>query len=331
MQSDDQNNLNVNSIQVYSGDPANGSPEQHAELAAKQKAIQARLPKFRLEEGEEFHISESELMAINEDYFQMLDSMKEGFNITGQEMRSYMESVIFASYRSKIEKIQREAEEKSYRDRYVHTLTSEKLEPGYEHRRFRRKRPNYPLQLCMEESEIEALIELAKISDDIARQKEFVYGGSDRAEEVTDLILSSIPRYRRKRFKKKNEDLLRQISALVGVRNAAFMPDVDNGEAEPERQETSEHEIPHLDVPEDINFQEAINYEPEGEDAFDYNLSGLEDELNEQNEAEEEADPDDGAEEPPEPEQQEIELSGEDEPPEDKEDPDDIGEGGDEG
>jgi len=232
MQPDEEiNNVNA-TVSIYSGDPASGSPEQQAARAAKQRAIQTRLPKFRLEDGEEFYISEEELSEINEAYFEMLDNMKNGFNITGQEMRSYMESVVFASYKSKIEKIQRTREENDLSRQYIKAIKRGNLTPDYERRPFRRKRPNLPMRLCIEEAELETQVELALLTEDIASQKEFVYGEYDTAEEIFETIVSSVPWYRRKQFRKKHKDILRQLVIALAIKNTTLHKQEEDSEPE---------------------------------------------------------------------------------------------------
>ncbi len=65
-----------------------------------------KLPKFMLGRNEGFYISRDELTALNDSYNQMLSDMEE--SPAKEELRSYMESVIFTSYVSEIKKLQRE-------------------------------------------------------------------------------------------------------------------------------------------------------------------------------------------------------------------------------
>lgn len=62
------------------------------------------LPKFTLGENEGFYISRDEITELNDSYNQILSDMQE--SPANEELRSYMESVIFASYVSEIEKKQ---------------------------------------------------------------------------------------------------------------------------------------------------------------------------------------------------------------------------------
>lgn len=211
---DETNNVNA-TASIYSGDPGNDSPERQAEKEAVRIAMQARLPKFRLEEGEEFLITESELVDIHDEYFQMLDSMKAGFSITGQEMRSYMESVVFASYRSRIEKLQRDRERQNVHRRNVDIITGQLVAPGYKRRLFRRKRPNYPMQLCLREADIEAQNELAQYVDDIARQEEFVYDKCGSVLDIFRAMIDNLPKRQRRRYMKNNKELYKQLETEI--------------------------------------------------------------------------------------------------------------------
>ena len=66
-----------------------------------------KLPKFVLGKNEGFYISRKELTALNDSYHQILSDMEDSDRLP-EDMRSYMESVIFTSYISEINKLQRE-------------------------------------------------------------------------------------------------------------------------------------------------------------------------------------------------------------------------------
>ncbi len=67
-----------------------------------------KLPKFVLGRHEGFNISRKEITELNDSYHQMLQDLDADDKAIPQELRSYMESVIFVSYVSEIEKRQRE-------------------------------------------------------------------------------------------------------------------------------------------------------------------------------------------------------------------------------
>ncbi len=91
---------NTDNIQVLP--PTNETEEQINRRKARDK-----LPKFILGRHENFNIGRREITELNDSYHQMLQDMEAG-GVIFEELRSYMESVIFVSYVSEIEKRQRE-------------------------------------------------------------------------------------------------------------------------------------------------------------------------------------------------------------------------------
>lgn len=85
--------------------PPSNSNEEEQIIRRKAKD---KLPKFELGRHEDFYISRTEITELNDSYHQMLQDMDAGDGVIPEELRSYMESVIFVSYVSEIEKRQRE-------------------------------------------------------------------------------------------------------------------------------------------------------------------------------------------------------------------------------
>lgn len=224
---------NVINTSIYKGEYLSDNSDDDAVNAAKQETLQARLPKFRLEEGETLNISEEEIKDLDSFYFEMLDDMKSGFNVANAEMRSYMESVVFAAYKSKIETRQKYGRIDSHRKSFVYDLKEQMVEPDYERRSFiefilrKPRKPNLAMQLCIEEANVEAEIELSKIRADIEKQKEFIEDKKmkekkkmNRLEMIIDLIKESAPRFGRKRFEARTEKLFDMLRAEFEAQKA---------------------------------------------------------------------------------------------------------------
>lgn len=81
---------------------AGGAGEQSEEQISIVKNDKDKLPKLELKDGEALCLSREEISEIHDSYFSILSDMKEGESITPEEMRSYMESVVFSSYKSEI-------------------------------------------------------------------------------------------------------------------------------------------------------------------------------------------------------------------------------------
>lgn len=207
-------------ISIYSGDPANESPEQQIAKAKQQRDIQARLPKFELAEGERFYVSREKIVELNQIYFEMLDDMSAGFKLANQNMRSFMESVVFESYKNEIESLQCEHSIEGKHKDEVYLYTKFYLQPEDEKRWiFGKKKPNYVKQLLLRMANIEAQRRLGKYRSDIAEQEEFIYGAPEAPEELKELfnlIVDEISPLRKKRFiKKHGENLMNLIEMLM--------------------------------------------------------------------------------------------------------------------
>ena len=81
---------------------AGGAGEQSEEQISIIKNGKDSLPKLELKDGEALCLSREEISEIHDSYFSILSDMKEGESIMPEEMRSYMESVVFSSYKSEI-------------------------------------------------------------------------------------------------------------------------------------------------------------------------------------------------------------------------------------
>lgn len=197
---------------IYDGIPVS-SPEVEAFKRAERFARQAKLPKFKLEEGEEFYISRDKVQELNREYFLILDELKRGFSgISFEDLESYMRSVVQASYEGEVAKLQRDGAENAVSKNVIRNIKNELLTPDYVRvRRFsRRVRPNAPMQLCIEQARIEAEIEQSAFREEIAKQKEFIFGAEpEEPYEAADELFYSlldifIPKHRQKRFIKKH-------------------------------------------------------------------------------------------------------------------------------
>lgn len=115
----------------------------------KNKLRVAHLPVFTLRKGESFYIKREELKELNDAYFKLFDDIKDGMQCVPDEPRSYMESVMFESYRAEIEEMQRNNKLAGETARLEVEKKSELLTP-FEWRRFFRRRSNQSMQLLDE-------------------------------------------------------------------------------------------------------------------------------------------------------------------------------------
>lgn len=228
----------LNTISIYSGDPANESPEQQIAKERQQRAIQAKLPKFELEPNESFCIPREKIVELNIIYFGMLDDMEGGFKLANQNMRSYMESVVFESYKSELEKLQSEhAIEQQHKDS-VYLYKKRMLKADDEKRwRFSREKPNYIKRLLLREAKIEAEMKLAEYRAEILKQEEFLYGEPEEPEGLNDLfelIVDEISPKRKKHFINKHGE---QLKSLILKLMQKPLPEPEEKDRVPEKQE----------------------------------------------------------------------------------------------
>lgn len=300
---------NVINASIYKGEYLSDNSDDDAINAAKQEALQARLPKFRLEEGETLNISEEEIKGLDSFYFEMLDEMKSGFNVANAEMRSYMESVVFAAYKSKIETRQKYGRIDSHRKSFVYDLKEQIVEPDYERRSFiefilrKPRKPNLAMQLCIEEANVEAEIELSKIRADIEKQKEFIEEKKmNRLEMIIDLIKESAPKIGRKRFEARTEKLFDMLRAEFDAQKAPkaverceeaqqtaiVKESVSDAPKAPEEEKSGgDKEI----LPEDENSLDEL-YELGNEDENEIDADGVNTETESEEDSEERDEPD---------------------------------------
>ncbi|MDE6441905.1 MAG: hypothetical protein K2L12_04015 [Clostridia bacterium] len=234
---------------IYSGEPQElQEVHEHnpAELAAQFMRRQ-NLPKFELGENEDFYITRERLAEINRIYFQMLDDMREGFSVTPQEMRSYMESVVCVSYMSEIEKMQRRGKIDGIHKREVFNLKSSQMNPALVRRWYQiTSRPNYAMSLCLKEAQLEAEIANSIYREKIAKHELFLYGSPEdndeqseeeyikaSTQELFDAFVSRlVPKRKRKRFIKKNGEYLSgMLEEFIRQQRAIFkLPCSENDE-----------------------------------------------------------------------------------------------------
>ena len=203
----------LNTISIYSGDPANESPERQIAKERQQRAIQAKLPKFELEPNESFCIPREKIVELHDIYLEMLDNMAGGFKLASQDMRSYMESVVFESYKSELEALQRDGAIEARNKNLIYTYKSDFLQAKDEKRRFRKAKPNYVKRLIMKAAEIEADMNLAKYRAEILVQEEFLYGEPEGLNDIFELIVDEISPIRKRHFIKKHGE---QLKAQIG-------------------------------------------------------------------------------------------------------------------
>lgn len=307
---------------IYSGETQEVQEvhaQNPAELAAQFMRRQ-NLPKFKLGENEDFYIPREKLADINRTYFQMLDDMQEGFSITPEALRSYMESVVFASYRGTIEEIQRKGEIDGIHKKEVYNAKLTQMTPAYVRRWYQFKsRPNLAMSLCLKEAELEAEIENSIYREQIAKQELILYGEPDTNDEQSEenyvqknvqelfdtFIDTLVPKRKRKRFIKKNgeylngllEEFIRRQRAMVKLSQKrtegqeAELGEPEDLAAEPtDEAQTATEQVSDGEAFEvDLEETDYRDYEPE-EDEFEA-LYELE-ELNEESELVEEVIPD---------------------------------------
>lgn len=179
----------VNIAAIFNGEPS-GTPEQEAAKLAMQRERRANLPKLQLAEGERLYIPREKLVETHRAYYSIFDEQQKGTLNASEEIKSYMDSVIFESYRSEIDKMQSDYSDEGLREDYVHAIKKQMTTPDYERRGlFRRKRPNYAMILCQKKAELESDIHQSKIREDIDKQERFLYGAFeavfDELEEIT--------------------------------------------------------------------------------------------------------------------------------------------------
>lgn len=163
---------------IYEGEPEYENPEQEAAERDRQLLQRAMLPKFELAPGESFYITREQIAELNTNYFLMVKEMREGLNITDEVTRSYMESVLFTSYKSTIEKMQQDGEikgkyEKKVYEKKKELLIPKEIECGW---RGRKKWKNEAMKLCEKEAAIEAEIENSVRRETINQQKQYLDG-----------------------------------------------------------------------------------------------------------------------------------------------------------
>lgn len=192
---------------IYNGVPI-ASPEQQARKKAEQRARQACLPKLKLAEGEELYIDRETVKNLNHEYFKILEEMGRGFSVKSfEDLESYMNSVVLASYQSEILKLQRDGAEKARPLKTIRYYKNQALKADYvkDHWWQRKAHPNDAMRQLLSLADIEASMEFAARAAEIERQKEFLTGEPDLATEYFYIMLDSfVPSRKRKRFIKQH-------------------------------------------------------------------------------------------------------------------------------
>lgn len=188
----------INIAALYNGEPA-GTPQQEAAKLAMQRERRANLPKFKLAPGERFYIPREKLIETQKAYYQILDDQRKGTVNASEDMRSYMESVLFEAYCGEIEKLQEEYSIDGLHKDYIHAIKKDMMTPCLERKGFfRRKKPNYALKLCQKEAALESEVDNSTYRETIARQEIVLYGAFEAVfEELEETTLASVRKKKR--------------------------------------------------------------------------------------------------------------------------------------
>lgn len=214
MQMNDE--FNPNNANLYNGDTMTVNP---AKEEAIERARRAKLPKLELPEGERLYIPRDKLVELYSAYFDIFNNMREGFRYAPEEAVSFGESVMFESLRSETYTMQETYRDAGEHARLVTQFKSINLEPKKVRPWFfghlGRKRPNYPLRLIMQQAELAAETENSVYREKIANQREFLYPEEEQtAEDIkaseffNQFVTELVPARKQKRFIKKNGEYL---------------------------------------------------------------------------------------------------------------------------
>jgi len=180
-----------NNMSIYNGESVSNNPAEEAQKREEQRARQAKLPKFELADGEDFYIPLDKIKELSDEYLTMLKEMRGGLITANENLRSYMESVLFVSFKSTIEKIQRDGELTGVYEKTVHNEKKKLLTPGYEAYGWRKRkiRANSIMRLCKKQASIEAEMEQSAILEEINRQQGFIDSEEEEPNAVDELVV----------------------------------------------------------------------------------------------------------------------------------------------
>lgn len=183
----------------------------------EQKALLKRresLPKFTLGKYEGFNISREDITKINDSYRRILDDMEAGGYIP-EELRSYMESVIFVSYVNEIEKKQRE----NYLDCEVERERQERLNSALTPRRWRSLFTFFRLRRNQAEILLDELVSRQARSYYYKKESELPISEEDTETEFDpyEVQLEALREYLPRRSKKIRAEMEEIISGLAAI------------------------------------------------------------------------------------------------------------------
>lgn len=202
-------------IRIYNGESVSNDPEKERQKKAAQRARQAQLPKFTLPNGETLYIDREEIRNLNSEYFQILDDMRKGSNVSFEDLESLMRSVVLESYKNEITQMQEKGKQQAYPRIIIEQEKQKQLKPNSYRKWWQRKwRPNKAMTQCLKLAGLEAAMEFAATEEEIARQTAFIYGeeSPENIEELYEqIIYKFIPVWRRRKFVKKHGKRLMDI------------------------------------------------------------------------------------------------------------------------
>lgn len=202
-------------IRIYNGDSVSNDPEKERQKKAAQRARQAQLPKFTLPDGETLYIDREAIRNLNSEYFQILDDMRKGSNVSFEDLESLMRSVVLESYKNEITQMQEKGKQQAYPRKIIEQEKQKQLKPDSSRKWWQRKwRPNQAMKQCLKLAGLEAAMEFAATEEEIARQTAFIYGeeSPENIEELYEqIIYKFIPVWRRRKFVKKHGKRLMDI------------------------------------------------------------------------------------------------------------------------
>lgn len=195
-------------IRIYNGESVSNDPEKERQKKAAQRARQAQLPKFTLPDGETLYIDREAIRNLNSEYFQILDDMRKGSNVSFEDLESLMRSVVLESYKNEITQMQEKGKQQAYPRKIIEQEKQNQLKPNSYRKWWQRKwRPNKAMTQCLKLARLEAAMEFAATEEEIARQTAFIYGekSPENIEELYEqIIYKFIPVWRRRKFVKKH-------------------------------------------------------------------------------------------------------------------------------
>ncbi|MCI8369735.1 MAG: hypothetical protein HFE41_00965 [Clostridia bacterium] len=260
-------------IRIYNGDSVSNDPEKERQKKAAQRARQAQLPKFTLPDGETLYIDREEIRNLNSEYFQILDDMRKGSNVSFEDLESLMRSVVLESYKNEITQMQEKGKQQAYPRKIIEQEKQNQLKPNSYRKWWQRKwRPNKAMTQCLKLAGLEAAMEFAATEEEIARQTAFIYGekSPENIKELYEqIIYKFIPVWRRRKFVKKHGKRLMDILTdyTQQILCAALLREDKN--CEQSTPALTEEQVPSVNEPTEQTTPEVTEAEEYEEDELD--------------------------------------------------------------